>query len=95
MPNRKILPIIYAGSLTSILPVLLAKSTDSHTLMMWVAIGVATQFLFAFAAMAELKNLTHLRDEQKRRWSGLLLVAPLLFGFFYLKNLRGKIDLVN
>ena len=90
MPNRKILPILYAVSIASIAPAILAKYLHSNTLMVWFTIGVATQFLFAFAAIAELRNINHLTEKQKGRWGSLLLVAPIIFGALYLKNIREK-----
>ncbi len=90
MANRKILPILYAVSIASIAPAMLAKYLHSNTLMVWFTICVAAQFLFAFAAIAELKNLTHVSEERKGRWSSLLLVAPIIFGALYLINIREK-----
>ena len=81
---------MYIVSMASIVPALLAKSAHSNTIMIWFTIAVATQFLFAFAAIAELKNLPYVSKERKGRWSSLLLVAPLIFGAIYLKNIREK-----
>ncbi len=53
-----------------------------------LAVSAISQFVFAFAAIAELNGVASLTIDQKKWWRGYLLSSPLIFGFAYLKVLR-------
>ena len=95
MRNRHILPMLYALSVVSVGPAMFAKSMHTGNPLVWLTICLITQILFAIAAITELRSLEHVSDSQKSTWSGLLLVAPIFFGLFYLKNIRRRSRLVN
>jgi hypothetical protein len=88
MTIQRILPIIYWVSMLSIGPWLFATSMQTGDRVWWLLFCVVSQFLFAFAAMAEIRNSPYLTKEQKSRWNGWLVCSPLFFGFFYLKHFR-------
>lgn len=90
MRNRNLLPILYAVSIISVGPVLIAKSMHIGNPSTGLILCLAAQLFFAFAAITELRNVQQLTDKEKSRWRVLLLCSPLIFGFFYLKNIRGK-----
>lgn len=47
--------------------------------------SIVIQFLFAFAAIAELNSSPSMTVDQKKSWRYYLLLSPLIFGFFYFK----------
>ena len=90
MRNRNLIPILYAVSILSVGPVLIAKSMHIGDPFTGLTICLAAQLLFAFAAIAELRNAQQITEKEKSRWRVLLLCSPLIFGFFYLRNMRAK-----
>ena len=88
MPNRKILPILYAVSTLSIVPALFANAAQLGSPIMWFAVCLVTQIFFAIGAIAEIRNAQYLTKQQKSKWNGWLVCSPLFFGFFYLKHFR-------
>lgn len=95
MRNRYLLPMLYALSVVSVGPAMFAKSMHTGNPLVWFTICLITQILFAIAAIAELRSLEYVSYSQKSIWSGLLLVAPVFSGLFYLKNIRRRSRLIN
>ncbi len=90
----KIVPISYAVSvLCAVLAVYLVMIGRGNDGVGALAACVVIQFLFAFAAIAELNGSPSLTIDQKKFWRHYLLSSPLVFGFFYFRKLRKKIIL--
>lgn len=89
MPNRNIIPILYALSIVSVAMAVFAKSAQASPVVLFM-ICLAMQLLFAFAAIAELRSSEKISNSQKSLWSSLLLFVPLVSGIFYLRSIRAK-----
>lgn len=95
MPYRNIIPFMYVLAFAFGILSIFAKATHITTPFGWFIASLAAQIFFAVAAIYELRSSEQLSNSQKSTWSGLLLVAPLFFGIFYLRRIRRKAGLNN
>ena len=83
---RKAIPFLYLLILAFFSMALLGKLMHWHNLMFWFTGCVITQYMFAFAAIYEIKWLEAFTQNEKSTWSSLLLVCPVISGIAYLKK---------
>jgi hypothetical protein len=93
MNLKKIVPALYAFLLGFFPLSLIAKLDHSANFMVYFCCAVGTQILFSIFSIVELRGSEQISESDKGIWSGLLIAAPAIFGFFYIKNLRRKIYL--
>jgi len=91
MNKRNIVPFSYALTIAFFCFSLLAKATNSDNMMAMLIGCLITQLLFACISIYELRQSEQLTKSEKSNWTAYLLIAPPIFGIFYLTTVRRKL----
>ena len=91
MTNRNIVPLSYALSVAFFSLTIYSAITHSGNLMIIFIGCLLTQLLFAVLSIYELRTSIYLPQNEKSTWTAFLLIAPMLYGIFYLKTVRRKV----
>jgi len=85
---QKALPYLYAFSFAFFCLAVSGNMMHWDNSLLLFTAAMVTQFVFAFAAIYELRKNGGMMRQEKSTWTLLLLISPLLFGFIYLKKIR-------
>ena len=91
MNSRNLVPLNYALAIAFFCLAMYSKITHSGDFKVMFIGCMLAQILFAVVSIYELRKSEQLTKSDKSTWSGLLLVAPILFGIIYLTTIRRKI----
>ena len=91
MNNRHIVPLSYALSVAFFGLAIYSAITHSGNLMIIFIGCLLTQLLFAVLSIYELRTSIYLPQNEKSRWTTILLIAPMFYGIIYLKTLRRRV----
>ena len=93
MNLKKIVPVLFTFLYGFFALAIFAKMEHSANATLYFCLALGSQIFFSIFSILELRGSEQIVESDKGIWSGLLITAPAIFGFFYFKNIRRKIYL--